>query len=147
MKHKGIALPSRNINNNFSGGGGGHTRYSTETSTTTWVPKDAAMVPSNKTMVQPEQFKYIYIEDVQEESTAEHVLVRDFLKPYLRDLYADLVIRASPAGTTSKSPSKNVPQVQVLDNLTFLPFTRLPLILAERLFAILSRKHGESGVV
>jgi hypothetical protein len=86
---------------------------------------------------------------VEEYQENDQVLVRDYLKPYLRDLYADLAIRVSVPVTT-KSPSKNSHQqhVQVLDNLTFLPFTRLPLILAERLFSILSRKRGsESGVM
>ena len=67
------------------------------------------------------------IEDYSE-ARGDHLLARDYIRPYLRDLYADLVIR----GVKTKAV-----RAQMLDVITFLNFTRLPLLFGERLYKVL----------
>jgi hypothetical protein len=78
-----------------------------------------------------QQLKQIYVEDYSEER-GDHILVRDYLKPYLRDLYADLAMRN--VGVNASPKAGKQPQVMMLDKLAFISYTRLPLLVAERLF-------------
>jgi hypothetical protein len=78
-----------------------------------------------------QQLNQIYVEDYSEER-GDYILVRDYLKPYLRDLYADLVMRN--VGVNVSPKAGNPQQVMMLDKLAFISYTRLPLLVAERLF-------------
>ncbi len=71
----------------------------------------------------------LIIEDFNETSDAG--LTRDCLVPYLRDLYSDLIIRCIQPRAV---------KAQMLDKITFLQFTCLPGIVAERLFTIMDQK-------
>jgi hypothetical protein len=104
----------------------GNTRYSTES----WAPNQLVLASSLGNESE-QQLKQIYVEDYSEER-GDHILVRDYLKPYLRDLYADLVMRNVGLNTSPKAGKPA--QVMMLDKLAFISYTRLPLLVAERLF-------------
>ena len=68
----------------------------------------------------------LLIEEYGEVNT-ESPLVSEHLMPYLRDLFGDLVIRSiEPAAL----------KAQQLDKTTFIEFSSLPCVVAERLFSI-----------
>ena len=71
----------------------------------------------------------LIIEDFNEATDAG--LTRDCLVPYLRDLYSDLIIRCIQPRAV---------KAQMLDKITFLQFTCLPGIVAERLFTMLMNR-------
>ena len=72
----------------------------------------------------------ILIEDFSE-MNGDATLVREYLTPYLRDLYNDLIIRCiQPAAV----------QAQMLDKITFMEFSCLPAIVAERIFDIFDKR-------
>ena len=100
-----------------------NTRYSTET----WGVPPSQLILASSMVNDSEQLKQICVEDYSEER-GDHILVRDYLKPYLRDLYADLVMR----NVSNASPKAG--RMMMLDKLAFISYTRLPLLVAERLF-------------
>jgi len=52
------------------------------------------------------------------------------LKPYLRDLYNDLIVRCiEPEAITEK----------MLDRITFIDYMRLPIVIAERIFGLFDK--------
>ena len=75
----------------------------------------------------------LLIEDFSETpgSSDDVGLTRDCLVPYMRDLYSDLIIRCIQPRAV---------KAQMLDKITFLQFTCLPGIVAERLFTIMDQR-------
>jgi hypothetical protein len=52
------------------------------------------------------------------------------MRPYLRDLYNDLIVRCiEPEAITEK----------MLDRITFIDYTRLPVVIAERIFNLFDK--------
>lgn len=64
----------------------------------------------------------IHIEDYNEE--VDSIFIRDYLKPYLTDLYADLQMRSSHENS--------------IDKVTFIEYTKLPGIINDRLHIMFS---------
>lgn len=77
----------------------------------------------------------ILMEDYSE-ARGDPVLVREFLIPYLRDAFNDLTIRCLHPKAV---------KVLELDKLTFVQFTRLPVIMGERLFTIMMAGSSSSS--
>lgn len=75
--------------------------------------------------VQQSQFQ---IEDFTE---AEAQTLHDILKPYLRDLFNDLIVRCiEPEAINEK----------MLDRITFIDYMRLPIVIAERIFSLFDKQ-------
>ena len=73
------------------------------------------------------QQSQIQIEDFSE---SEAQTLHDILKPYLRDLYNDLIVRCiEPEAITEK----------MLDRITFIDYMRLPIVIAERIFGLFDK--------
>ena len=58
----------------------------------------------------------------------------EILSNYLRDLYNDLIIRCIQPKAV---------KAQMLDKITFLEYTGLPGIIAERIFSVMAKDQGE----
>jgi hypothetical protein len=70
------------------------------------------------------QQSQIQIEDFSESETET---LHEILRPYLRDLYNDLIVRCiEPEAVTEK----------MLDRITFIDYMRVPIVLAERIFGM-----------
>lgn len=69
--------------------------------------------------------EYIHVEDYDEQIDGR--FVRDFLTPYLRDVYRDLSLRSlAPAAVKEKK----------VDKVTFVQYCNVPGIISERLLKL-----------
>lgn len=75
----------------------------------------------------------IQIEDFSE-SEAQSLF--EVIRPYLKDLYNDLNVRCIETDAISE---------KMIDKITFIDYTRLPVVIAERLFSIYDK--SKSGLM
>lgn len=92
--------------------------------------KDMTAFLSLKSEVPPRE-RFLVEEFSEESGDAE--LKKNFVVPYLQDLFQDLMLR---------SLTPEAIQAQALDKLTFLESSGLPCIIAERLFFLFNKNVG-----
>ena len=72
----------------------------------------------------------IQIEDFSENESQQ---LFEVTHPYLKDLFNDLIVRCIETEAINE---------KLLDKLTFIDYTRLPVVIAERLFSIFDKEKS-----